>query len=387
MHPADPPRAVYIHVPFCQSRCTYCDFYSTVARGPDLAAWHRGILAEVERLRRYPVKRPLMSVYFGGGTPSLLDPAWPAEQLNRLRAVFGIAAEAEITLEANPESVTAEKAAIWRASGINRVSLGLQSAAPTVLRTLGRPHTADDFAAAVDTLQAAGMANISADLMLGIPGQTMADLDMSLDLLERLALPHMSFYSLSLEPGTPLHAAWAHRFPDAAAELLEREMYWHTRARLEAAGLPVYELSNAARPGFESAHNRVYWRGEPYFGLGPSAASYSDLVRRQHPASLDAWLARLKAPPEETGDYTTAPAVETIDESSQRHEYMMLGLRLTAGPDLARYEATFGDDPRRTFAGEIAALEDAGLAALDGHAFALTRHGIDFANLAFAAFV
>ena len=389
----DTPASVYIHVPYCQSHCSYCDFYSVICR-PDLfAIWQDGIRQELDLLRFVPDKHPLKSVYYGGGTPSVLDPELMAGQLRQLQVLFGYADDIEITLEVKPESVTRGKAGMWRAAGFNRASIGLQSADARLLRILGRTHSADDFSAAFADLRAAGFQNISADIMFGVPGQSMDMLEETITFLLAHHPEHISFYALSLEPGTPLYETYAKHFPNEDEERLEREMYWQIRKRLSEAGFTVYEISNAARAGFQAVHNLVYWRAERYFGLGPAAASYAGRCRRQHPASLDEWyqavrgLAAAEATLQKEADFTAAAVVETVSQQDARKEFMMLGLRLSDGVSLDQFAERFGAAAEVIFAPEIDQLFKEKLAVRRDRRLVLTPHGIDFANRAFRLFV
>lgn len=379
------PRAVYIHVPFCKSHCSYCDFYSEVAGPAVWAIWQDGMRQELVALARYPKRQPLQTIYYGGGTPSLVDPAYIAEQIATLRDLFGIDPAAELTLEANPESVTLERALRWCDAGINRVSLGVQSVDAALLRLLARPHTKDEAARAIEALKAAGIANISADLMLGLPGQTVELAIESADFLMQAGVGHLSFYALSLAPGTPLYARYAAIFPNAAEEDEERAMYWAVRQRVGAAGFEVYELSNAARPGYASRHNSMYWTGDPYFGLGPAAASFVDGVRRANPADLTAWRKRLDDL--DGAAYTAALTEEIIDREAAMREALLLGLRRTRGVDDVDFQGRFGVSLFDVFANELAALQHDDLVVREAGTVRLSRHGIDFANLAFARFV
>lgn len=380
------PTSVYIHVPFCRSRCTYCDFFTEVCPPDTWHKWHEGLLKEIDLTKRLGSKAKLATVYFGGGTPSLVDAELIASILAKLKSRFDFADEVEITLEANPESVTSEKAAIWQKAGINRVSLGLQSVDTGMLQLLGRPHTVDTFREAVAILRRAGIFNLSADLMFGLPTETFSMADQALDLLAELDIPHVSFYALSLEPGTPLY----HQFKDKEAsddeEKLERRIYWRIRERLEKQGLIVYEISNAGKRDAFSKHNLVYWQQKSYFGFGPAAASFVSSERRKNVADIDRWLEDIECAHKD-GSYTPSALEEVIDEEDAMKETMLLGLRLTDGVDLASFHARFGCSPKHVFSEEIRELEADGLLEEVSGRIRLTRHGIDFANIAFAAFI
>lgn len=267
---------LYLHVPFCARRCSYCDFAIAVRREVPCNAYAEAVLAEWrEHLNsgRWDRTGGLATVYLGGGTPSLLAPPAIGRILDHLARDRGIVPGAEVTLEANPEDVTPERAGAWRAAGVNRISLGAQSFDPRVLTWMHRLHDAEAVRRAVVALRRAGFTNLSLDLIYGIPVALGRDWGRDLEAALALDPQHLSVYGLTVEPRTPL-GRWMARgettpAPDdqAAAEYLEAE------ARLRDAGLAFYEVSNAARPGYESQHNQVYWRGGEYLGLGPSAHS------------------------------------------------------------------------------------------------------------------
>lgn len=380
------PRSVYIHVPFCRSRCTYCDFFTAVCPPETWHTWHEGLLREIDLTEKLRSKEKLTTVYFGGGTPSLVDAGMIASIIERLKERFGFEREIEITLEANPESVTKEKALIWQKAGINRVSLGLQSVDEQMLKLLGRPHTVETFKEAVAILRHVGIFNLSADLMFGLPTETFSMADKALDLLAEFDIPHVSFYALSLEPGTPLFNQFKDKEMSDEEEKLERAIYWQIRERLERQGLIVYEISNAGKPDYFSKHNLVYWRQKSYFGFGPAAASFAFSVRRSNAANIDQWLEDIEGARND-GSYTPSSLEEVIDEEEAMKETMLLGLRLTEGIDIGSFHQRFGRSPRDVFSAKIKGLEADGLLEEVAGRIRLTKHGIDFANLAFAAFI
>lgn len=382
----EPPTSVYIHVPFCRSRCSYCDFYANVCPASTWRRWFKGVSAELELLKTVPTTRPLKTIYFGGGTPSLVDPVYIAELIATFEQIFTFSPDIEISLEANPESVDRERAVAWHKAGVNRVSLGLQSATPQILTLLARAHTVEQFSDAVASLSDAGIKNIAADLMFGIKGQTLSMVDDALDLLAELAILHVSFYALSLEPGTPLFERFKDEEITDEEARLERAMYWRIRERLETRGLEVYEIANAAKPGLWSRHNLVYWQARPYFGLGPGAASFFGGERRQNVSDLDAWLLSIERAKRERF-YTPSTLVETIDRKESMKETMLLGLRLSKGVDLDKFFQRFEIRAEAVFSTEIDALISEGLLTYDAEYVRLTPRGVDFANLAFQAFV
>ena len=334
-----PALAIYVHWPFCRSKCPYCDFNSHVRERIDEAGWRAALLAELDHYAGMTPGRTVTSVFFGGGTPSLMDPATTAAVLERIAKSWRLADDVEVTLEANPNSAEAGRFASLRRTGINRLSLGVQALDDSALRFLGRAHDAREARAAVD---AAGHSfdRFSFDLIYARPGQTVAAWIAELREALTLAGEHLSVYQLTLEPGTAFHAAHARgdlRLPDAeaAAELFEA-----TQDLLGRAGLPAYEISNHARPGGECRHNLVYWRYDDYVGVGPGAHGRLTLdgrkfATRQEKAP-ETWRAAVQARGEGTAERREIPPAEAAEEA------LMMGLRLAEGIDPARFERTTG---------------------------------------------
>ncbi|MBI3947731.1 MAG: radical SAM family heme chaperone HemW [Armatimonadetes bacterium] len=377
---------LYIHVPFCLRKCHYCDFYSLPA-GP--APEHAyAFVAAVERemasaAARHAALGPLSAatLFLGGGTPSLLTPAQLGRLLAAARTHFLLAPDAEITIEANPGTLDAEKARAVRDLGVNRVSVGVQSFDDPLLRRLGRAHAAARGIEAIGHLRAAGLENISLDLMFALPGQSLASWRETLRRAIALAPEHVSAYGLTVEPGTPF-ADWERQGrlsrPD---EELEAAMLEEGIAILTAAGYEHYEISNFARPGRQCAHNRTYWRNEPYLGFGPSAASYSGGARSVNVRSLSRYLAAIAA-----GE-SPVETVEAATRELEMGETMMVGLRLLEGVTQARFRERFGVPLQEAYADPIRRLTAAGLVTCDEHRLALTRRGLLLASNVMAEFL
>jgi oxygen-independent coproporphyrinogen III oxidase len=322
------PAFLYVHVPFCTRRCSYCDFAVTPLRAPPMEAWLAAIDAELGRVRTaegWADPLPLETIYVGGGTPSLLGSAG----MQGLQAVLGRHAtwapdRVEWTAEANPESFEAATAAGWRAAGVNRISLGAQSFDPGALRWMGRLHGADGPARAVAVARAAGFDNLSVDLIFGLPARLGRDWAADLERVLALEPEHVSLYGLTAEPATPLGRWVAEGRERLADEDAYAEEYLLAAERLSAAGYRHYEVSNFALPGRESRHNAAYWEGVPYLGLGPGAHSYLPPERRWNGRDWDDYRARLAAggSPEE-GREVAAEASEL--------ERLWLGLRTDRG--------------------------------------------------------
>jgi putative oxygen-independent coproporphyrinogen III oxidase len=333
------PFGLYIHWPFCRSKCPYCDFNSHVADAIDHGRWREAYLHEIATLAPRLAGRDLASIFFGGGTPSLMHPETTAAIIEAARALWP-GTEPEITLEANPTSIEAEKFAGFRAAGVNRVSVGVQALDDDALRFLGREHSAKEALAALDVARHT-FARVNADIIYARPGQDAAAWQRELSRLLELGLGHLSLYQLTIERGTPffgLHNKGAFELPD---EDMAAELYETTGEMLARAGLFAYEVSNYARPGEECRHNLIYWRGQDYLGIGPGAhgrlpgkdGGRSATANLRRP---DDWLAQVEKTGHGIGEDNALSRAEIIEER------VMMGLRLAEGiaadiiPDKAR---------------------------------------------------
>jgi len=327
--------ALYVHWPFCESKCPYCDFNSHVRETVDQARWRAALLAEVDHFAQETAGRRLTSIFFGGGTPSLMDPDTVAAIIGRAAQHWTPADDLEVTLEANPSSAEAGRFAAYRGAGVGRLSLGVQSLDDDALAFLGRRHAAAEARAAM-ALARETFPRISFDLIYARPGQTAAQWRTELGEVLDLATDHLSVYQLTIEPGTPF-------FRDAvpaADEDAGWEMFQATREILDAAGLPAYEISNHARPGAESRHNLVYWRGGDYAGVGPGAhgrlGGPGRFTATHQIHGPERWLAAV-----ERDGHGTAKR-RGLSDAERAEEMVMTGLRLTEGLDTAKLEARTG---------------------------------------------
>ncbi len=347
---------VYVHWPFCRSKCPYCDFNSHVSHRPvDQQRFVRAFAAEIAVTAALTPGRSVSTVFFGGGTPSLMEPGTVAAVLDALARHWRITPDVEVTLEANPTSVEAERFAGYRAAGVNRVSLGVQALDDAALAALGRTHTVEEALAAVGIARR-HFERYSFDLIYARPGQALAQWRQELKRAISEAASHLSLYQLTIEPETPfaaLHAGGRLAIPD---EDRARDLYDITQEVCADAGLPAYEISNHARPGAECRHNLVYWRYHEYVGIGPGAHGRLDLngVRRATVSERrpEAWLGLV----ESQGHGFVAE--EPLSRDEQADEYLLMGLRLAEGIDLDRFEHLAG---RPLPAGQIAWLERHGL--------------------------
>jgi putative oxygen-independent coproporphyrinogen III oxidase len=366
------PLAVYIHWPFCRSKCPYCDFNSHVRDGVDAARWTRALLADLDHEAARAPGREVVSVFFGGGTPSLMPPETAAALIERIGERWETAPKLEITLEANPNSAEAGRFRAFAGAGVNRLSLGVQALDPAALRFLGRLH---DRAEAIAAIEAAGaiFPRHSFDLIYARPGQTLAAWDGELDEALKLAGGHLSLYQLTLEPGT----AFAQRAARGDLTMPEADdaaaLYEATQERLAAAGLPAYEISNHARPGAECRHNLAYWRNEDYIGIGPGAHGRITGAGTRHATrqtrSPERWLAAV----ERTG--SGVAEVAPIDPQAMLDEMLMMGLRLAEGVPRTRLETVAGRSVEALFGDRLAPLVEGGFVALDHDRLAATAAG------------
>ena len=349
---------LYLHIPYCFSKCRYCDFYSAPGKRGVPSAYPDALLRELHRFSPDAPLRP-DTVYFGGGTPSLLDPA----DVSRLIQAAQPAPDAEITLEANPETVDEEKLRAFREAGVNRISFGVQSARDPQLKTLGRPHTAKQARAAFRAAQDAGFTNISGDIMLALPHYTQAEFDETLELIEEGGATHISAYLLKIEPDSAFGKAPPEGLPspDDAADF-----YLYAVEQLEHHGYRQYEISNFAKPGYEGKHNLIYWDCGDYLGLGPAAHSCMGGKRFYYPADTDAFLRDAAAP--------------VMDGGCGAEDYLILQLRLRKGLNLAAYKAKFGIEFSTQQMAFVQNCVKSGYARFDGETLSLTPAGLIVQN-------
>ena len=373
------PLGLYLHVPFCQSRCSYCAFTTWTDRGEQQDAYFRALERE---LRTRCAGETFDTVYFGGGTPSLPEPSLLAGALDAVRDVAAIAPGAEITLEVNPESCDARRAAAWREAGFDRASVGVQSFDPKVLQVAGRLHGPGGPPRAVSALRDAGFANVSVDLIAGLPHETVETLRDSRRRALELEPEHVSLYLLELDEAgkaSPLAAAVRAGRERAASDDEMADWYEESRAALEAAGLPAYEISNFAKPGRESRHNLKYWRCEPFLGAGVAAHWQArDGVRRANLAGFEGWLAAVA----ERGE-GESPETRGAAAADRAQDRVMLGLRLAEGVSLSDVEREH-PGTRARFEPLLEAHEASRLVARAGDRWTLTVRGALLSNEVFA---
>ena len=373
-------RGAYIHVPFCAHKCHYCDFYSFVDTESRQGAFVERLEAEMRAVADAFIRAPLETVFFGGGTPTLLEPPLLERMLSSLRRILPLAADAEVTVEANPETVTPEVAAILAAAGVRRVSMGCQSFEPRLLQALERRHRPERVPEAIASLRAAGVPQVNLDLIFGIPGSTTDDWLRDLDRAIALAPDHVSAYGLVYEPNTPLHTRMRRGDVTPIDEDVEARMYEHALDALAAAGLERYEISNWSRPGMACRHNLTYWTGGDWWAFGPSGSAHGAGVRWKNVPRLGDWLA--------SGPFPPVQDVERVDADGRIGERFMLELRLACGIAEDEVERMLGAGSRGgARRAAIARHESSGLLERRGGRLTLSRRGLLLANAVVADLV
>jgi putative oxygen-independent coproporphyrinogen III oxidase len=389
MSAAEKPFSLYIHIPYCIRKCPYCDFNSHVVAEIPEKQYTDALLRELDHYgsRDEWQNRNVQSIFFGGGTPSTFKPTSIGKILARVAATFPLDVDCEITLEANPGTVDQENFFGYRDAGVNRISVGVQSFQPRLLKFLGRAHSADEARKALEVVRKSGFDNFSLDLMYANPSQTVFELEADLNSALTFQSPHLSAYNLTFEEGTPFGHEYGSGRMKSLTEDEEIAMAEIVEQKLKEAGLHRYEISNYARPGLHSRHNVNYWRGGDYLGLGAGAHSYHRM--KTEGAMGQRWSneknpGRYIALGMESG--TAVVDRETIDETKAVGEFLFLGLRMTEGISNDEFCARFSQSPV-DFYPQIRTWTDAGLMEeRDGHLL-FTRKGLLLANSIFVQFV
>ncbi|KAA0221143.1 MAG: radical SAM family heme chaperone HemW [Planctomycetota bacterium] len=364
---------LYVHIPFCHTKCGYCDFYSVPLGDRATAPLVQAVTREL-KARVAACLLPIRTIFVGGGTPTVLD----ATQLRTLLAPLAEVAREhrviEFTVEANPATVDDEKADLLVSHGVTRVSMGAQSFDPRELAALERLHSPEDIPPSVRTLRRAGVAQVNLDLIFGIPGQTLESWSASLSRAVALEPDHVACYGLTYEPGTRLTAQLQHGGVAPCDEELEAALFERTVTELSRSGYEQYEISNYARPGCRCEHNLMYWRNEPYLGVGPSAAGCIGGRRYKNVADIGQYVRRI----EESG--SAEQETETLTADMLAIEFVMMQLRLTEGLSLGDFRNRIGVDLRTWFAGALEKVREHGWVEMDEERIALTRAGRMIAN-------
>ena len=390
------PIGIYIHIPFCERKCTYCNFNTTdffedlaeryiAAVGREIAYWGEALTSSVGS------RAEVDTIYFGGGTPSIIE----ARQLERLiescRSVFDLAPNCEVTIEINPATLSKTKIAAWLGAGINRASVGVQSFIDGELVSLSRTHTADDAHRTIDALREAGFDNISLDLIAGLPDQDLADWEFNLREALEIKPEHLSLYMLDLKEGTQLYAQLKRGLRPQPDDDVAAEMYRMISRATQAAGYEHYEISNFARvvelgaaegvSSFRSKHNLKYWTGAPFYGIGCGAHSYDGSARWVNVLKTETYIDQIAL----NGNAVTDR--NELSETDRAAEALFMGLRLKEGVSLAAFRSEYGVDVIERFGNDLPRLADAGLIEIDGGRLVLTAAGRLLSNEVFVSFV
>ena len=371
---------LYLHMPFCVRKCAYCDFLSFPSGAETQRMYAKRLMEDIDvRGKRYG-EIPVETIFIGGGTPSVPDSGLIVEIMEHVRHAFHVADGAEISMEANPGTVTREKLTDYRKAGINRLSFGLQSANDRELKLLGRIHTWAEFLESFTLARECGFANLNIDLMSALPGQTCESWKETLSRVTDLDPEHISAYSLIIEEGTPFGERYGSEegrklLPD---EDSEREMYHETKRFLKDCGYERYEISNYAKPGRECRHNIGYWTGVPYLGLGLGASSYLDGCRFTVNPDMKQYLE------EKPGMFAD---IEKLTKKDMEEEFFYVGLRMTAGVSLSEFERRFGISAKEVYPGLMETFVKEKAARFEGDRFVLTDYGLDVSNYIMAQFL
>ena len=371
---------LYLHMPFCVRKCAYCDFLSFPTDQETQNLYTRRLREDIDAMGKKYGDIPVDTIFIGGGTPSVPDSALIVGIMEHVRKAFHVAEGAEISMEANPGTVTREKLTDYRRAGINRLSFGLQSANDRELKLLGRIHTWAEFLESFHLARECGFTNINIDLMSALPGQTRESWKDTLKRVTDLNPEHISAYSLIIEDGTPFGEKYGSEegrklLPD---EDSEREMYHETKRFLRDCGYERYEISNYAKPGRACRHNIGYWTGLPYLGLGLGASSYMDGCRFAVNSDMKQYLE------EKPGMFTD---VEKLTKKDMEEEFFYVGLRMTAGVSLPEFERRFGVSAKDVYPGLMEMVVEEKAAVFQGDRFVLTDYGLDVSNYIMAQFL
>lgn len=371
---------IYIHIPFCKQKCYYCDFVSYANNGIEIPKYIEALIKEIDSFNfsNYEVT----SIYIGGGTPSYLDSKYIKQILDKLQEKIEIK-KAEITIEVNPGTVTKKKLQDYREAGMNRLSIGLQSTEDKLLKVIGRIHTYQEFLNTYQWAREIGFANINVDLMIGLPNQSISDLQKSLEEIIKLNPEHISVYSLIIEDGTPIAKLLEEGKLALPEEEQERKMYWYVKSFLELQGYNHYEISNFSKKGKESKHNRNCWNQEEYIGFGVAAHSYINRIRFCNLSNIKNYIQNIQeSAPEKNRKIEEKQTLE-----DQKNEFMMLGFRKIEGVDIEKFKAKFVDNPIFLYRDKLNKLVAEGLIEIDLNYIKLTSKGLDLANLVFKEFL
>lgn len=383
---------IYVHIPFCKQKCYYCDFKSYANKEELIEKYIKWLKYEIKEVGEgnkldyendFDELVTVKTIYIGGGTPSYLDSKYIKEIIEEIRENFKLADKVEITIEVNPGTVNKTKLLDYINSGINRISIGLQSTDNELLKRIGRIHKYEDFLQTYNMAREVGFKNINVDLMLALPGQTIAKLEKGLKQVIDLQPEHISLYSLIIEDGTKIEKMLKNNEITLPDENIERKMYWETKKVLEEAGYIHYEISNFAKEGYKSEHNWNCWSQKEYMGFGVAAHSYTNDVRFSNIDSIEEYIENY-----EQGNVTDNFVFhEKQTQSSKMKEYMMLGLRKIEGISIQEFKNKFVGNPLYIYRKELQKLVEEELIEIELDKIKLTKKGLDFANIVWEEFI
>lgn len=391
---------IYVHIPFCMKKCNYCDFVSYAGKQEKINNYIEAVKQEIqfvskeekqgqvfsqkqEEIGIKEQKRKVSTIYIGGGTPSYIETKYITQILQTIRENFDVMKEAEITIEVNPGTVTTEKIKDYQAAGINRISIGLQAVQDTLLKEIGRIHTYNQFLQTYADIKKVGIANQNIDLMIGLPGQTIQQVEETISNILTLKPKHISVYSLIVEEGTILEKQLGTGLFCLPDEEVERAMYWKVKQMLEAKGYEHYEISNFAKKGYASKHNCHCWEQKEYIGFGVAAHSYLNQKRYSNITDIDAYIENVQ-----TGRIQRNKQIHEIqNKEDEQKEYMLLGLRKIEGVSIQNFKCKFGENPIFLYRQELDKLVKKELVEVDTNQIKLTNRGIDLANLVWEEFI
>lgn len=370
---------IYVHIPFCKQKCSYCDFISYCDKNDLIEKYIKALKQEIKNssVNEYEIS----TIYIGGGTPSYIESKYISEILKTIKQKYNISRNVEITIEVNPGTATKEKLRDYVEAGINRISIGLQSCNNNLLKMIGRIHTYEEFLSTYKLAREVGFKNINVDLMIGLPNQTLDDVKKSLKEISKLNPEHISVYSLIVEEGTPIEKKIADGQLKLPNEELEREEYWEVKKFLESLGYKHYEISNFAKTGYESKHNLNCWEQKEYLGFGAAAHSYMKKTRYSNTENIEKYINQ------EMQSKQLHIVHEVQKEEEQKKEYMLLGLRKIDGVQISSFKNKFGCNPIMEFKNELNKLTQEGLIKIDLDQIKLTEKGIDLANIVWEEFI
>ena len=370
---------IYVHIPFCKQKCYYCDFISYCNKDDKIEPYIKTLIKEIEMQN---IKSNINTIYIGGGTPSYIDSKYITEIMDKIKKK-NVIENVEITIEVNPGTVTRGKLEDYKNSGINRLSIGLQTANNKLLKQIGRIHNYEEFLETYKIAREVGFNNINVDLILGLPNQRIQDLKNSLDEVIKLSPEHISVYSLIIEDGTPIKTQIENGKLQLPDEETERNMYWYVKNTLELNGYKHYEISNFAKNGYESKHNMNCWNQDEYIGFGISAHSYRNITRYSNTDNINEYIRNIKSNSPEKN--RIIHEVQKLEDTEK--EFMLLGLRKIDGVSISEFKNRFGDNPIYLYRNELKKLSDENLIKVDENNIKLTNKGIDLANIVWEEFV